>query len=162
MAHYLDRLAFGHGLATVTTPPAGSKREPQVLDVWYPFPVLGEPGQTRPPVGFEAPEVITEAERIDQARGVETMVIFTASALAQPPVDVADVYLRLHLIKDKMVEKSQVNLTGMLDILPTVVWTDVGPCPPEDIESTILRVRTIHGRSVRVEDVCQVRPGLDI
>jgi len=154
------RIAWAHGLATVSTPPAKSGVEPQVLDVWYPFPEVGEPGQTQAPVGFEAPEVITEAVKIDQAVGTESMVIFTAAKLNEPPVDVADVYLRLTLLAEKLVAPDAVNLTGWADILPVVAWTNIGPCPPKDIEQTIKRVRAHRGLQLKITDVAQVRPAL--
>lgn len=158
MAEYLDLLAYAHGLATVSTPTDGS--EPQVLDVWYPFPELGDPGQTQPPVGFEAPEVITEAVKVDQAVGTESMVIYTAANLKEPPVDVADVYLRLSLLAEKVVEPGTVNLTGYGDLLPMVAWTDIGPCPPIDIDQTVKRVRVHRGHHLKIIDVAQVRPAL--
>lgn len=160
MAEYLDRLAYAHGLATVSTPPVRGGDEPQVLDVWYPFPELGEAGQTQAPVGFEAPEVITEAVKVDQAAGTESMVIYTAAKLAEPPVDVADVYLRLSLLAEQVVEPGTVNLDGYADLLPMVVWTDIGPCPPQDIDQTVKRVRAHRGHHVKVLDVAQVRPAL--
>jgi len=159
MAEYLDLEAWGHGLASIATP-ADHSKEPVVLDVWYPFPEVGDPGQTHPPVGFEAPEVITEAVRVDHARGVETMVLFTASRLSSPPEDVADAYLRLHLLAADLVPPGSVNLDGILDILPNVVWTDIGPCLPEDIEKTLANARAHKGHTVAIEAVSQVRPNL--
>jgi len=153
---YLDLTAWGHGLATITTPAPGSQVEPVLLDVWYPHPVLGDPGQTHPPVGFEAPSIITEAVRADPVRGVETFVVFTASNLNEPPVDVADVYLRLHLLSHRLVKPNTVNLDGMLDILPEVVWTDIGPCLPADFEDTQFRARTEQGKSITVHSVGQI------
>ena len=153
---YLDLSAWGHGLATITTPAADSGQEPVVLDVWYPRPMLGDPGQTHPPVGFEAPSIITEAVRTDPVRGVETFVVFTASDLNQPPVDVADAYLRLHLLSHRLVKPNTVNLTGLMDILPEVVWTDIGPCLPADFEEVQFRARTGEGKSITVNSVGQI------
>ncbi|MDR2703371.1 MAG: hypothetical protein LBB58_03415 [Cellulomonadaceae bacterium] len=160
MAQYLDLVAWGHGLASISTPPAHDGREPEVLDVWYPFPILGSPEQTHPPVGFEAPEVITEAVAVDQARGVETMVLFTVSRMDLPPVDVADVYLRLDLLASGLAEPGTVNLEGYTELLPNVAWTDLGPCLPADIEKAAAYARAHKGHSLRIEKVCQVRPKL--
>ena len=153
---YLDLTAWGHGLATIATPPPDADYEPVVLDVWYPHPVLGDPGQTHPPVGFEAPSIITEAVRADPVRQVETFVVFTASDLSQPPVDVADVYLRLHLLSHRLVKPNTVNLDGLNDILPEVVWTDIGPCLPQEFENTQFRARTGEGKSLTVHSVGQI------
>jgi len=153
---FLDLTAWGHGLATISTPGPESNQEPVLLDVWYPRPMLGDPGQTHPPVGFEAPSIITEAVRQDPIRGVETFVVFTASNLAEPPVDVADAYLRLHLLSHRLVKPNTVNLNGLNDILPEVVWTDIGPCLPEDFEQVQFRARTQEGKSLTVHSVGKI------
>jgi 2,3,4,5-tetrahydropyridine-2-carboxylate N-succinyltransferase len=158
---YLDLEAWGHGLATVTDPDDDSDIEPKVLDVWYPYPTLGDPGDSHPPVGFEAPAVITSAVRKDALRGVETMVIFTAANLSQPPVDVADVYLRLHLLSHRMVTPNSVNLEGMDELLPTVVWTEMGPCGLEGFDQVQFRFRTQEGKTLAVNSISQVPRMLD-
>ena len=153
---YLELEAWGHGLATITRPHPDGDYEPPMLDVWYPRPALGDPQQTHPPVGFEAPSIITEAVRADPVRGVETVVVFTAAALNRPPVDVPDAYLRLHLLSHRLVKPGMVNLEGLLDILPTVVWTSAGPVPPRGFEQTLFRLRTEHGQPVVVNGVGQI------
>ena len=153
---YLDLTAWGHGLATITTPAPDSGVEPVILDVWYPRPMLGDPGQTHPPVGFEAPSIITEAVRQDPVRGVETFVVFTASDLSKPPVDVADAYLRLHLLSHRLVKPNSVNLDGMMEILPEVVWTDIGPCLSSDFEQVQFRARTSGENPITVNSVGQI------
>lgn len=53
--------------------------------------------------------------------------------LSAPPEDVADAYLRLHLLSGRVVKPNEMNLDGIFSILPNVAWTDAGPCDPEDL-----------------------------
>ncbi|MCL1801110.1 MAG: 2,3,4,5-tetrahydropyridine-2,6-dicarboxylate N-succinyltransferase [Promicromonosporaceae bacterium] len=158
---YLNRGAWGHGLATVTTPDPNDDTDPVMLDVWYPHPVLGDETAAHAPVGFEAPTVLRHAVQCDPVRGVETEVIFTTSNLAEPPLDIADVYLRLHLLSNRLVRPGEVNLEGMEKLLPLVVWTDVGPCVPEGFEHTAYRIRMDQGHTVTVNGISQIPRMLD-
>jgi 2,3,4,5-tetrahydropyridine-2-carboxylate N-succinyltransferase len=56
--------------------------------------------------------------------------------LDQPPTDVADAYLRLHLLSHRLVRPHGANLDGLFGVLPNVVWTSRGPCAVEGFEST--------------------------
>ncbi|OKL54026.1 hypothetical protein BSZ39_06365 [Bowdeniella nasicola] len=55
----------------------------------------------------------------------------------------------------------EVNLEGILDLLPTVVWSDAGPCRATDFETVRaqLRVRN-RGVGFSLEDGCQVEAAL--
>lgn len=107
----------------------------QVLDVWYPNPVLGaEPLDT---AGLNA------AIDADAIRGVQVRAIRTDIAdLAAPPVDTADAYLRLHLLSHRLVRPRTINLDGIFGLLPIVAWTNLGPVPVANVESVRLRART--------------------
>ena len=81
--------ASGIGLATYAD--TGN-----LLDVWFPSPALGH----------EPPEVTglseTTAARTDELRAVSTRVIKTTIAdLSAAPVDAADAWLRLHLLRHR-------------------------------------------------------------
>jgi 2,3,4,5-tetrahydropyridine-2-carboxylate N-succinyltransferase len=119
--------AAGTGLATVT--PEGT-----VLDTWYPAPALGA----------EAPPVpdLDALAGADPARGVRTEVVTTRIAsLADPPVDAADVYLRLHLLSHRLVRPRELNLDGVFGLLANVVWTTAGPCAVAGFEAVRARLR---------------------
>ncbi|HEU0214751.1 MAG TPA: 2,3,4,5-tetrahydropyridine-2,6-dicarboxylate N-succinyltransferase [Jiangellaceae bacterium] len=119
--------AFGIGLATTT--PDGT-----VLDVWYPFPLLGQ--------ATEADDTDLRALAGDDPdRGVSQTVISTVAELATPPVDAADAYLRLHLLSHRLVRPHGVDLTGIFGLLSTVVWTNHGPCAVDGFEQTRLLLR---------------------
>jgi 2,3,4,5-tetrahydropyridine-2,6-dicarboxylate N-succinyltransferase len=111
--------AWGHGLATRTA-------DGRVLDAWFPEPRLGEPdGSANPLAG---------AARADERRGVRTEAVTTAIAdLADPPEEVAETYLRLHLLSHRLVRPHGVNLDGVFGVLPNVAWTDHGPVDPTEL-----------------------------
>jgi 2,3,4,5-tetrahydropyridine-2-carboxylate N-succinyltransferase len=140
------RAAWGFGLATVTD--TGT-----VLDTWYPEPQLGVPDATIDPA--RPPEDLAGLQADDFARRVTQQIRFTRIDLDVPPVDVADVYLRLHLLSHRLVRPHGLNLDGLFGLLPSVVWTDRGPCSGEDFEATRRRlwVQDPRGGRVRVTSV---------
>ena len=79
------RMAWGHGLATVTD--AG-----QVLDTWFPAPALGEPDDEATPAGLAA------LVGADAERGVRTEAVLVRIDLDAVPASTSDAYLRLHLL----------------------------------------------------------------
>lgn len=126
--------AAGVGLATFS---AGA-----ILDVWYPQPALGS----------EAPAVpgLDAATRADDIRGVEVRPVSTVVAdLQSPPADVADAYLRLHLLSHRLVQPRSINLDGIFGLLPNVAWTSRGPVALEQLNAARLRART-HGEHLVV------------
>ena len=50
------------------------------------------------------------------------------STWTPPPADVADAYLRLHLLSHRLVQPHGLNLDGIFGVLTNVVWTTPGPC----------------------------------
>jgi 2,3,4,5-tetrahydropyridine-2-carboxylate N-succinyltransferase len=69
------------------------------------------------------------------------------SDLDQPPTDVADVYLRLHLLSHRLAKPRTINLDGIFNILPIVLWTCAGACLPADFPS-IRATLSVHGSQV--------------
>ncbi|RCK68628.1 2,3,4,5-tetrahydropyridine-2,6-dicarboxylate N-succinyltransferase [Desertihabitans brevis] len=124
------RTAHGWGLATTT-------EDGQVLDVWFPAPVLGT-GTA------EAPAELVPTT--DATRRVRTEVVEVAIDLDAAPASTADAYLRLHLLSHRLVRPNTVNLDGLFAVLPNVVWTTAGPCAVEGFESVraALRARDDH------------------
>ena len=130
----MTQSAAGVGLATWW---AGG-----LLDVWYPQPSLGVEAQTVP--GLDA------AARPDDIRGVEVRTVRTViEDLQAPPADVADAYLRLHLLSHRLVQPRTINLDGIFGILPNVAWTTRGPVALEQLGAARLRART-HGEHLVV------------
>ena len=157
--------AAGTGLATVT-------EDGTILDTWYPAPVLGRDRD-------ELDEsVLAGLVGEDPVRGVHTTIVRTTIAsLADPPVDAADVYLRLHLLSHRLITPHQANLEGIFGLLANVVWTNAGPCPVPGFETVRARLRargpvTVYGvdkfprmvdyvvpSGVRIADADRVRLG---
>ncbi len=122
--------AWGHGLATIL------ESDGRILDTWYPAPALGAPDDSAPP-----PELVALAGK-DDRRGVRLEVVTTViGSLADAPVDASDVYLRLHLLSHRLVRPHTVNLEGQFGHLANIVWTNYGPCAPDDFETTRMRLR---------------------
>ncbi len=160
-----ERSAWGIGVATVT-------ESGQVLEVWYAAPGLGTP----PPDAVAAPE-LAALVGTDPARGIRTEVVTRAIDLDAPPVDVADAYLRLHLLSHRLVVPNSISLEGIFGVLPNVVWTNHGPCAVDGFETIRARLRargpvTVYGvdkfprmvdyvvpAGVRIGDADRVRLG---
>ncbi|GAA4718371.1 2,3,4,5-tetrahydropyridine-2-carboxylate N-succinyltransferase [Promicromonospora umidemergens] len=121
--------AWGFGLATIAD-------DGTTLDTWYPEPALGEA-----PAGATPPEALAALVGADEARRVRLEVVTTRIDLADPPTDVSDAYLRLHLLSARVVRPHGLNLDGIFGVLTNVVWTSAGPCAVEGFEQTRLRLR---------------------
>ena len=128
--------AHGWGLATVVT---SGDSAGTVLDAWFPSPVLGDGPDAGPP-----PQALEGQARDYPVRRVRTEVVRVRIDLAQPPADVSDAYLRLHLLSHRLVRPHALNLDGIFGVLTNVVWTNAGPCPVDDFEATRLRLRGQH------------------
>jgi 2,3,4,5-tetrahydropyridine-2-carboxylate N-succinyltransferase len=128
---YSTSAAWGSGLATVTA-------DGQVLDVWYPSGHLG--------LGAAVPGVALGPTGDRPLPGLRVVAVHSAiESLADPPVDAADVYLRLHLLSHRLVRPHEANLTGIFGLLANVAWTSAGPCPPDRVDELRLLVRASGG-----------------
>ena len=157
--------AWGFGLATIADSDA-------TLDTWYPAPALGEAAADATP-----PDALASLTGVDEVRGVRLEVVTTRIDLTDPPKDVSDAYLRLHLLSARLVRPHGLNMDGIFGALTNVVWTSAGPCAVEGFEETRLRLRagghvTVYGvdkfprmvdyvmpSGVRVADADRVRLG---
>ncbi|MBA2417247.1 MAG: 2,3,4,5-tetrahydropyridine-2,6-dicarboxylate N-succinyltransferase [Geodermatophilaceae bacterium] len=139
--------AYAAGIATVT--PDG-----EVLDAWFPEPVLGVPAGFDPGTarlgqleltGETSPELGSLVET-DEARGVAVIAIRTVLPdLATPPKDAYDVYLRLHLLSHRLIAPHGASMDGVFGLLTNVVWTNHGPCAVPGFEQTRARLRAEKG-----------------
>ncbi len=62
--------------------------------------------------------------------------------------NVKDAYLKLHLLSLKMVKPNTINLEGIFNALPNVVWTNRGPIHPNDLEELRPKYDSFYVRSV--------------
>jgi 2,3,4,5-tetrahydropyridine-2-carboxylate N-succinyltransferase len=118
--------AAAHGHTTVDVASG------RVLDAYYPAPALGttEPGGSQGSGGQ------------DDVRGVRTEPVTTViEDLDSPPADVADAYLRLHLLSHRLVRPHGLSLDGIFGVLPNVAWTSLGPVDIEQVPAARERAR---------------------
>jgi 2,3,4,5-tetrahydropyridine-2-carboxylate N-succinyltransferase len=118
--------AAAHGLSTIDVASG------RVLDAYYPSPAIGtsEPGGSP---GHASDDDI-RAVRIEPI----TTVIDDLDA---PPADVADAYLRLHLLSHRLVRPQGLNMDGIFSVLPNVAWTSLGPVEIDQVAATRERAR---------------------
>jgi len=118
--------AAAHGVSTVDVASG------RVLDAYYPAPALGtaEPGGSR----CSASD--------DEIRGVRIEPVTTViEDLGSPPADIADAYLRLHLLSHRLVRPHGLNLDGIFGVLPNVAWTSLGPVEIDQVPAARERAR---------------------
>ena len=123
---FITEAASGIGIATID----GNK----TLDVCFPNPALS----------ISPIQLIDSSkyERKDSIRGCEIKIVKTSiKDLSKPAVDVADAYLRLHLLSHRLVQPRTINLEGIFSILNNVAWTTIGPVLPEKVESVRANAR---------------------
>ncbi len=141
------RGAVGLGIANIAM-------DGTVLDTWYPDPSLVDPEKWSEPYPLETGTVrlgardltprMLQLVKLDEDRLVEQVAVRTIiEDLDAPPVDAHDVYLRLHLLSHRLVRPHELHMADTLDKLSNVVWTNKGPCLPENFEwvRTALRTR---------------------
>ena len=125
-----QHIASGHGIATISL---GT-----TLDVWFPSPSLSA-------ISGNIPAELLALKGKDKTRGVERELVSIEIDLAKAPENVADVYLRLHLLSHRLVKPQSISLDGIFGILNNVVWTSAGPCNVEGFEATRARLLAAHG-----------------
>jgi 2,3,4,5-tetrahydropyridine-2-carboxylate N-succinyltransferase len=118
----MTRPAHGWGLASI-------HESGQVLDAWFPAPALGAATDREPPKALVAAAQSDDERRLDA-----------------PPADVADAYLRLHLLSSRVCPPRSIDLTGIFGVLPNVVWTNFGPCLVDGFEDVRLALLSARGR----------------
>jgi 2,3,4,5-tetrahydropyridine-2-carboxylate N-succinyltransferase len=106
---YLNAEAVGVGLATY--------QKGQILDVWFPSPLLGS-------LATEVSLAESENEILGTSRRIVDVRI---QDLSKEIKSVEDAYLRLHLLSHRIVRPRSINLDGIFQVLPNNVWTNRGP-----------------------------------
>ena len=159
------RMAWGRGLATIAA-------DGSVLDTWYPDLGLGEFDPSAALVDRET------ANRHDTVRGVEVRAVETSIDLDAAPESASDMYLRLHLLSNRLCAPRTINLDNAFGLLTNVAWTNLGPVAVDQVDWVRWRMRstgqllTVHGvdkfprmtdyvvpSGVRIADADRVRLG---
>ena len=136
----MTNAAWGFGLATLDS-------DGVVLDVWFPAPALGSPGDETAPaelVALATPDPLREV-----TREVRLVTILDLSA---PPASTEDAWLRLHLLSHRLAVPHSISTEGVFGLLTNVVWTSAGPCAVAGFEATRARLRAA-GQQVAVYGV---------
>jgi 2,3,4,5-tetrahydropyridine-2-carboxylate N-succinyltransferase len=153
---YVTSGAQGEGFATVAS-------DGSVLDAWFLSLKLMPGGAqaglqrlTELSLPGQSADDVARYGRKDDIRGVEVVPIRTEIAsLADKPIDVYDIYLRLHLLSHRLVKPNTVNIDGMFQLVPTVAWTTLGPCPLDTLDATRIRAR-LRGVALDVRGIDKV------
>ena len=127
-----QNLAYGVGVATQT-------ESGQTLDCHFHSIGLGSK-----PANKQG-ETISLQQDSDLIRKVKKIPIDIGIELSVAPKDVADVYLRLHLLSHRLVKPHGVNLDNIFTILPNVVWTSVGACEINTFDQVRLALQNKYG-----------------
>ena len=106
---------YGEGIATIS-------ESGQMLDVYFP--------------NIEFGEQKTDYKALQINSGTQEIIKFewTKSDLDKPINKISDAYFKLHLISNKFVLPNTINLDGLFECLPNVVWTNKGPISINEIE----------------------------
>jgi 2,3,4,5-tetrahydropyridine-2-carboxylate N-succinyltransferase len=142
----MTRSEWGAGLTTET--PDGV-----TLDCWYRWFGWGEYGDdemTRAHPDLDA-QLGLRDER-DELRNVTIRPIRITIDADESPTSAADAYLRLHLLSGRLAAPHSIELDGIFGALNNVVWTDLGPVAPGELDDTRLRARRA-GRQLHVHGV---------
>ena len=127
-----QNLAYGVGVATQT-------ESGQTLDCHFHSIGLGSK-----PANKEG-ETLSLQQDSDLIRKVKKIPVDIGIELSVAPKDVADVYLRLHLLSHRLVKPHGVNLDNIFTILPNVVWTSVGACEMNTFDQVRLALQNKYG-----------------
>jgi 2,3,4,5-tetrahydropyridine-2,6-dicarboxylate N-succinyltransferase len=125
------RSAFGFGIASTTN-------TGEVLDVWFDSLGIGKLAENNDPD-------LSQFTGSDSIREVTKSKVSIEIDLDAPPKDVADAYLRLHLLSHRIVKPHGQSLDGIFGILNNVVWTSAGPCAVSTFSSVGPKLRAKHG-----------------
>ena len=117
----LKQNAFGVGVASVNS-------DNQIIEARFLKAELSKIDEKQ--IASSIDSLITQ----DLIRKISTKKISIQISLDAAPKDVADVYLRLHLLSMRKVKPNQINLDGVFGILPNLIWSSIGPCQLENFE----------------------------
>jgi 2,3,4,5-tetrahydropyridine-2,6-dicarboxylate N-succinyltransferase len=168
----MTRTAWGAGFTTEAA-------DGTTLDCWYRWLGWGDYGNDEMTAKHpEIDEQIGMRDERDELRNVTSRPIRLTIDVDEAPGSAADAYLRLHLLSSRLAAPRSINVDGIFGTLNNVVWTDIGPVAPADLDATRLRVRRtghqlhVHGidkfprmldyvvpAGVRIADASRVRLG---
>ena len=109
---------YGEGIAT-------KSKSGQILEVYFPN------------IEFDNKKTKTKSIETDSTNHQMIKLDWTETNLKNPIKTIIDAYFKLHLISNKFVLPNTINLDGLFETLPNVVWTNKGPISIEEIEERL-------------------------
>ena len=109
---------FGEGIAT-------KSKSGQILEVYFPN------------IEFDNKKTKTKSIETDSTNHQMIKLDWTETNLKNPIKTIIDAYFKLHLLSNKFVLPNTINLDGLFEALPNVVWTNKGPISIEEIEERL-------------------------
>ena len=149
----MTRMAWGAGLTTVAA-------DGTVLDAWFRWFGWGEYGDDEMMREHAIDEQLGMRDDRDELRNVTIRPIRLSIDVDEAPASVADGYLRLHLLSERLAAPHTLNLDGIFGALTNVAWTSLGPVAIDELDSTRMRVRKA-GQTLRVHGVDRFPAMLD-
>ena len=101
---------------------ANKSESGQILDVYFPN------------IEFDSKKTEFKTIKITSNAQEVMMLDWSKNDLDEPIKNAADAYFKLHLISNRFVLPNTVNLDGLFECLPNVVWTNKGPISIDEIE----------------------------
>jgi len=112
-----------------------------ILDVFFPFIKFGED------------QYVGEKNFVTASQNKNLIEInCDLKDLEKPIKDLADAYLRLHLLSYKFVLPNSISLEGLFEILPNVVWTNYGAVSPKEIDKKLLNSK-LQNKSLTIKSI---------
>ena len=112
-----------------------------ILDVFFPFIKFGED------------RYVGEKNFITASQNKNLIEVnCDLKDLEKPIKDLADAYLRLHLLSYKFVLPNSISLEGLFEILPNVVWTNYGAVSPKEIDKKLLNSK-LQNKSLTIKSI---------
>ena len=124
-------IAFGYGVATIAS-------DGTTLDTLFLSFGLGSLSSASRP-DFSG---LLES---DPVRMISRREVSIEIDLGSAPVDISDVYLRLHLLSNRNVRPHGLSLEGVFSILPNVIWTAHGPCSISNFQTVRAQLLRTYG-----------------
>ena len=109
---------YGEGIAT-------KSKSGQILEVYFPN------------IEFDNKKTKTKSIETDSTNHQMIKLDWTETNLKNPIKTVIDAYFKLHLLSNKFVLPNTINLDGLFEALPNVVWTNKGPISIDEIEERL-------------------------
>ena len=122
--------AYGYGISTIA-------KDGSTLDTYFHQLGLGAAEASR--------DDLASLEGADNEREITRKLVKTEIELDKAPTNVADAYLRLHLLSHRLVKPHGLSLEGIFSILNNVIWTSHGPCAIAGFDQVRLKLRAKYG-----------------